>query len=244
MKHDKAPSAKKPFLRKHTISVSAAYLPLLFDFVGKGDPRYYLNGFYAEPCKECPGAILVGTDGHKLVAIHDADAKVAAPYINPITKAMVSAATKKLADSDPGDRMAYFAGDAVHITKGFTRTPARLGAHTILSETNTPIDGVFPAWRRIIEDARDRRKTPRQVFAVNADYMAQAVKHVRSKYREVQIDNTLASQSVLVRYPERPEILIVLMPMKCDTLADQFPEWLGLPAARSAKKKKKKAAKS
>lgn len=57
-----------------TIRVDANLLRLAHMAISKEETRYYLNGVHIEP-HPVRGAILVATDGHRMVVIHDADAE-------------------------------------------------------------------------------------------------------------------------------------------------------------------------
>ncbi len=56
------------------IKFSAKYLPALMKFMAKKDIRYYLMGIHIEPDPK-GGAILVATDGHRMLVIKDKTAQ-------------------------------------------------------------------------------------------------------------------------------------------------------------------------
>lgn len=56
------------------VTISAGVVPRLQRFVSREETRYYLGGLAIEPHPTHGGAYVVATDGHRLGAIHDADA--------------------------------------------------------------------------------------------------------------------------------------------------------------------------
>lgn len=67
------------------IRFNAKYLPMLLPFVADCDIRYYLEGISVEPA-EGGGVYLVATDGHKLIAVHDAGGLCSEPTIIRVSR--------------------------------------------------------------------------------------------------------------------------------------------------------------
>lgn len=129
----------------------AKYLPMLARFAGKQDIRYYLNGFHIEAA-EIGGVYLVATNGHVMLAIHDAsgcihdrDDSVAAIGITP---ALVAAA--KSAARAPNDHHVILDGKRLSVSPGygFEHAPGEL----FVQGGDPLIVGKYPNWRKTIPD--------------------------------------------------------------------------------------------
>lgn len=60
-------------IKNFQIAVKARHFGIAAQTCAKGDVRYYLDGVNIEPGPDGKGAVMVGTDGHRLIAMHDAD---------------------------------------------------------------------------------------------------------------------------------------------------------------------------
>jgi hypothetical protein len=96
------------------------------------ETRYWLNGVYVEPAPN-GGALLVATNGHILVCLHDPDALVAGAGIVNLPPALLKAC--KPSRRAPGPRLEI---------ENDTASVAGLQCAKVL------IDGSFPDYRRII----------------------------------------------------------------------------------------------
>lgn len=143
------------------------------------ETRYYLNGVHIEPCPE-GGALLVATDGHRLLVFRDEHGYVeGGSAIIKLSKGMVKALSAKpwqhpgwavLAKSSdqkrPHRRFLAVHGDKA-ATIDFGLDPVALmeveTAEMIVAQVDDPsplvggfqwidtqIDGAFPDWRRVI----------------------------------------------------------------------------------------------
>jgi len=135
--------------------------------ISKEPTRYYLNGVHIEPHKD-GGALLVSTDGHRLIVIYDKDAIIeggsAIIKLDPamfkakssLPKALVGARRHVVVS---GNRIAYMVGEyltvdkrvtGLDIDKMFDRVAAPDMAVIALQWSDCIIDGKFPDWRRVV----------------------------------------------------------------------------------------------
>lgn len=61
------------------LRITAGVLGFAAEFVSKEETRYYVNGVYIEPAET--GVLAVATDGHRVVAVHDAAGFIERPAI-------------------------------------------------------------------------------------------------------------------------------------------------------------------
>jgi hypothetical protein len=125
--------------------------------------RYYLNGVHIHPHHE-KGAVLVGTDGRRLLAVHDPEGECSKPVI-------VSAKIVKLGsrlwfdvlnprpEADADDEADWFGDGALTANEREDAPPllivdedGRVEVGAIRSTESALIDGTFPDYRKVIPD--------------------------------------------------------------------------------------------
>ena len=162
--------------------------------------RYYLNGVYVAPHEE-GGAIIVGTNGHWLVAVHDPRGIVEGTAIVSLNKRMVS--DLKAAKNDHRSAFGHRTERVLTVGDGKAMVVLSSVAHTVKMESGSEeveprpevferlsnpdklvvsaqfsdvtIDGTFPDWKRIIPDDVD---SARPLPAIDPKYLALAVKAI------------------------------------------------------------------
>lgn len=129
----------------------AKYLPMLARFAGVKDIRYYLNGFHVEAA-EIGGVYLVATNGHAMLAIHDADGFISERK-EPARTIRMSAglvAAARMATRGSLPQFVLLDGKRLSIAPDFDME------HTCLErfiQSGEPlIEGDFPAWRKVLPD--------------------------------------------------------------------------------------------
>ena len=173
----------KPLFR---CRVSADIFRRAWTCISKEDTRYYLNGVHIEP-HPSGGALLVATDGHKLVAIRDADGLVEnGPAIVRVNKVTLSALKKPVAPSrvkDEGEMEIFVHGSRLAVAPSKAAVFAAGDEGDILTIVDQPtqqvvayqwcdslIDGTFPDWKRLIPTENKEGHVPpfnpRQLAAV------------------------------------------------------------------------------
>lgn len=202
------------------------------------DVRYYLNGTMIEPGPGGRGAIVVRTDGHRLVAIHDTAGHCDAPLILPplsrkLTECRRIAATDGrdpdtvTLDWDPSGSLAT----TVTYADGLTAIAAR-------------IDGRFVDWRSVVPTSPDyavpmQREKPAPAWsAFNPAYLGAfgqvaAILRGREKARAsgemiaLELHSPENAARVRIVAPERYAAVGVVMPLRnMDYLISESLDWL------------------
>jgi DNA polymerase III sliding clamp (beta) subunit (PCNA family) len=168
------------------------------------DVRFYLNGVLVQPCK-AGGALLVGTDGHRLLAVWDAEATDVPEAGCIVPRLKLSAAAVK-----PGSGSLEFDGARVTLPDGAT-LPA------------TYIDGRYPDWRVVLPlNAKEGAiSTFNPELLDGLDSVARAF---GQKYNAIELAGTGEGRAILVRYPIAVPAIGVIMPIRTDI--DREPTWL------------------
>ena len=124
-----------PFGSDRNIRVGAPFLAAAALFVSRDVARYYLTGVYIEPAKD-GGALLVATDGHRLIALRDPEGVCDKPFIC----AMPGVLRKFINEKNVGH--IHFVGHRAEVTTSWGT----------LSDivTAPPIDDEYPDWRMTV----------------------------------------------------------------------------------------------
>lgn len=212
------------------------------------DVRYYLNGFMIEPGPGGRGAIVVGTDGHRLVAIHDKDGQCDAPLILPPLSRKLTEC-RRIVATDGRDP------DSVSLNwdpSGSLSTTVTYADR--LTEIAARIDGRFVDWRSVVPASPDyavplQREKPAPAWsAFNPAYLGAfgqvaAILRGRDKPRAsgemiaLEFRSPENAARVRIAAPDRYHAVGVLMPLRGMTyLIAESLEWLArdpAPAARA-----------
>ncbi len=123
--------------------------------VSTEETRYYLNGVAVEACAG-GGAVLVSTDGHRMICLRDAEAEVSGPdVIVAIDKATLAVLKHRLA------AFVVITGDRLQIED-------KDGGVLHIQAQGCLIDGTFPDWRRAVPNLT----TDRVIGTFNAALLA------------------------------------------------------------------------
>ncbi len=220
------------------VSVSARYFAIAASVAPKGDVRYYLNGVYIEPVtkKKGGGAIMVGTDGHRMILMHDKAGTCEAPVIiRAVTPSpMMSACTKSAMGSGFGEVKLILTAD-----NSLLIGPAGIDANdpeavamrpTYRGPEDPRIDGKYPDFRRVIPPAEEL--TPGLPGAYNGSYLAdfcKLAKLIDSRYSGMkfyQKEPNGETNSIVVRCPSNDDFIGILMPMRDAKNVSAIPDWL------------------
>lgn len=198
-------------------TISADLFRIAYACVSKEETRYYLNGVHIEPHPD-GGVLLVSTDGHRMLCIHDPDGQ-----------------------SD-GNGIIRASKEFLGLCKSGKESPRRLvvsGSSATLREDTAPvafqkdclIDGTFPAWRRVVPPTPDQWAPA----SFNAPYVAEfakiataLAKATDSSSRAVRFVSKSPADPTIVLFPGMPAFG-VLMPIRTDDAVSP-PEFFG-PAA-------------
>lgn len=180
-------------------------------FASKDEARYYLNGVCLEI--EPRAVTYIATDGHRLIAyreeIEDAETPnnlLTGTFIIPTPHCKPHKVGK---DDDP--RAKIFGEGRLTIAFNFCDV------------TFLPIDGVFPNWRKIV---------PReQITGVLGQFDLKLLSAFQKFGAAVDLPPPFIGHNgpeapALIWYPQRREVLGVIMPFKMtNELAREVPEW-------------------
>lgn len=207
------------------------------------DVRHYLNGTMIEPGPGGRGAIVVGTDGHRLVAIHDTAGHCEAPLILPPLSRKLTECRRIVAtdDRDP-DTVALdwdpsgSLSTTVTYADGLTAIAAR-------------IDGRFIDWRSVVPTSPDyavplQREKPAPAWsAFNPAYLGafgQVAAILRGREKAPKHGEQIALEfhspknaaRVRIVAPDRYAAVGVVMPLRdMNYLIAESLEWLALDPA-------------
>lgn len=208
------------------IEVNGNLFRAVMAFASTEETRYYLNGVYIEPHET--GALLVATDGHRLVCVHDVDAKCDKAAIVKLPPVMLAAlAPEKIVIQDEGDeeecggdtQSTYAEGPARSLTidaDGIATVGKELrSAHSVF------IDGKYPDWRKVV-NAIDLVESagPFQMF--NCEYLATFAKMARllsegNNSQVMFVPGKHAEGPMLVLFPVAANAFAVVMSTKPNT---------------------------
>lgn len=188
------------------IQFQAKYLKLLAPFMAKGDIRYYLCAIHIEPHPD-GGAILVATDGHKMMIVRDATA---------ICKEKFTFKFNRLALASCKDDMSCHINTVTQrlvITGGIFKDEQYIQPNKCAVEYVK--DHRFPNWKRVVPKFSDLKPTIGDCF--NAALLASAIQAGNNprKYSPVRLwSNGDVFSSVIIQFELVPEAMAIVMPMR------------------------------
>lgn len=218
--------------------------------VSTEETRYYLNGVAVQPCDQ-GGALLVATDGHRLLAIRDPHAHVVGSGIVSLSKALAAAVGRKpksqKGSSTPQRFLAVKASKAAVIdmvVRAATTPDAELYESMLecVDEPNAAviayqwsgamIEGSFPDWRRAVGEPTAEAAA---CEAIDASILTPLVAALsRPKERPAfRLWPTNGGAVHVLPYHSEVEGLAIVMPLRESAIAPTKHAWLS-PAARSA----------
>jgi hypothetical protein len=225
-----------------TISVRADLFRLAYSAVSTEETRYYLNGVRIEP-HPVKGALLVSTDGQRMVCIYDVDATCDEQAIVQLPKyALALCATKaKNLDVDRqmlhvslADKSAQLVREVLNKDGLVTKAEPLMTAHGVI------IDGTYPDWRKVTPQGA---MEPISLSAFNPRYMAELAK-IGSGLSSAGSTSAMYflrrsggndGDPVVVRFSRVEHLFAILMPMRADPVT-ALPDFFSaeLPKALAA----------
>lgn len=217
------------------ISVSANLFRAAAECVSTEETRYYLNGVYVSPHPK-KGVLLVATDGHRLMCIHDEDGKCdKAQIIGLQAKHIDAKSLKAMRVAMPGEEPRLSVDNEGVATFG-----------TFRSLKSCIIDGTYPDWPRVVAPMLAKAKEGKFAPAtVNQKYlnafgkiavMLSSDGHPNSPFRVVSHSD---ADPLLIRFGSCDNAFGVLMPMR-SSIPNELPMFmqpvLEPPAPKSEKK--------
>lgn len=196
------------------------------------ETRWYLNGVYVQPHPD-GGALLVATDGHRLLCAYDRAAKVKQPRIVHVEpKAIDAKALVAISKAMPGERAKLTVDDAGILTLG-----------TYRSLRTSFVDGTFPNWlavvRPILEGAASGKLA---VAAFNHRYLTSfgRIREILKGKDDAGAMKVIAFDEggpALVLFPSLDDVFGIIMPMRAGLEANAIPAFMApimKPAAKPA----------
>lgn len=188
-------------------------------FTSKEEPRAYLAGVYVQP-HPAGGALLVGTDGHRMFVAHDVEGEVQKSAIVVLERAALDEIRKSKA-----------ADVVVAVDNGGV---ASIGAYR--GTESCIVAKEFPDWWKVplsVLDLARRRFYGKPVFGLasfNGEYLwsfAKAALCLRpDRPRSIRPVIFGECEPALILYPEEPDVFGVLMPMKTTDLGPALPAFM------------------
>ena len=161
------------------VKVSASLLASAFRFCSKDDARRYLRGVYIE--KHEDGALLVATDGHRLVMFLDPNGKVDGgdEMLVAFDADLLAAAKKALSKGTFGSTVEVVSdpetGQVDWIAKVRTSANRKSTSQSITTGKLASLDGAsYPDYRRVIPKM-DKLQSGNSIARFNASYIADIV---------------------------------------------------------------------
>ncbi len=195
------------------VRFNAKYVAVLAEFMGKNDVRYYLNGAFVTPHNE-NGVLLVATDGHTMVVIHDPEGETNGDHIFPLSKPLIAAAKKRVPNIGKPEAVELI-GDAAYVRQlkeDLAYDPA-ISALDVHVEHCPPIDGKYPDIKRVIPIGAPIPS----LITLRPEYMARlakAGKDLGLGYVGASLFTYGKYASTAVRLSKLPEALFIIMPMR------------------------------
>lgn len=199
------------------------------------ETRYYLNGVYVCP-HPTKGAMLVATDGHRMMVAHDELGSVQKPAICGMPKGAIA-----LKFNQPTVQ------PSVEVDTDGIATVA-----TYRSERSVYIDGTYPDWAAVIRPVLElgkKRFYGKEIYApasFNGDYLA-AFGKIAKVLRDckdsvaVRVITFNEHDPALILFPYVTNAFGILMPMRASVPGNAIPGFmkdvLEPPRARAAKRK-------
>lgn len=222
------------------VRFNARYVAVLAEFMGKSDVRYYLNGAFVTPHNE-NGVLLVASDGHTMVIIHDPKGETNGDHIFPLSKPLIAAAKKRALNVGKPEAVELI-GEAAYVRmlkEDLAYDPA-ISVMDVHVEHCPPIDGKYPDIRRVIP-----KRTPiPSLITLNPEYVARLAKVGKAlgfPYVGASLFTYGMNASTAVRLTQLPEALFIVMPMRPgEEIKEPIGDWL-MSWVKSGEEDKKSA---
>lgn len=215
------------------LTVSAERIFKALRFTAKKDIRYYLDGVSIERHPSGKGALIISTDGHRMLVQYDRDATVPAGdnLILDVSDKGFLAALKKAVKSDGRVE--------VENNRATVSEKVRDAYQATWTGVKTcRIDATYPDWRRVIP--KPENLVPGLQGAFNADYLG-GLADPFAKYPGVYFFHVPAAPdkkgeyegSVIARFTGDADAYAVVMSMRFET-AGAHAEWLDVESVKEA----------
>lgn len=202
------------------IRIDANLFRLAYAAVSTEETRYYLNGVYIE-AHPVAGAIMVSTDGHRMVVVHDPEGQCSEAAIVKLPrfalaecKSPKTSKAKRWLTIEPA-----LPGTATVEDETLGKKPDDLAViQPVVTVSRVVIDGTFPEWRRVVPYAvtEPSRAGP---AAFNAKYLKEwgalgaEIGKLIGNTPEMRIELSDGASPAVIRWA-MPNIFGIQMPMR------------------------------
>lgn len=203
------------------IIFQAKYLKQLMPIVPENDIRYYLKGIYAEPHPN-GGALLVATDGHMLVAIHDTEAICSEKMLFNVKKDAMKFCVQK-------------SGNPAFVTVNSTTerlslaTKGRDGEELYIQPGKCLIESAekYPNWKNLLPNFANLKSGFDDCIStelIRTVISSLPAKHSRHYSTSVRFWQESRGQATYMQVTQMPEIFVIIMPIR-EEHGDARPHW-------------------
>jgi hypothetical protein len=200
--------------------------------------RYYINGVHIEPHHD-KGAVLVGTDGRRMLVAYDDEATCEKAVV--VSGTLLKLAQRLWIDPNklvPEDDEEWGEADErttppEHI---LIDSDGRLTIGEIKSTASALIDGTFPDWRKVVPEAAAE---PSPLSGVDGRLLAEFASiadllHPGTRCIALRPSKEGDGAPVFVMFPATPNAFGVLMPMKGKAAQAGLPPFMKPPIDKAA----------
>lgn len=217
-------------------TVDANLFRLVWTTVSKEETRYYLNGVSIEPHPE-KGALLVSTDGHRLLVAYDENGHCEEKIIVKLPKyALQECKHRPVKGSSRTIEIDHEGSGNAKISQ--INSSGEFS--DVLTVYDVLIDGTFPDWRKVVPDMSDEPAGTIGV-AFNAAYLKQfgalgqeITKTIPGASPAFIIQKQSGGAPTIIRWSGVRHIFGVFMPMRFDDKILGIPDFARLPAPQEA----------
>lgn len=204
-----------------TAEIDADLFRIVYETVSSDPARYYLNGVCIEPGPAGLGAVLISTDGHRMIVAHDPKGHSDSRLIVKLPKYALAQcrtpaifADRRRIQVDETARTA-----AIIQVEAFKKQGEEPKLKPLVIAHDVIIDGTFPEWRRVVPKATDAKPSD---YFINPKYIRAwgavgvEVAKIHGNSGSVRFSPTDGASPMVVRFSSAPEIFGVQMPMRAD----------------------------
>lgn len=204
--------------------IDANLFRLCWTAVSTEETPYYLNGVHIEPHPEA-GAILVSTDGHRLIVAHDPDGTCDCEMIVSLPRFALAQCkpprmftARRLLEID-----ADLPGSATIVDETEPSRPEDgIKREQLLTVHRVIVDGTYPDWRKVVPEMPAGKELNAPI-GFNGKYLhdfamlgMDMTKTIGTGGKAFTIYQKSPSDPVLCRWSGIDNIFAVLMPMRID----------------------------
>lgn len=216
-------------------TVDANLFRLVWTTVSREETRYYLNGVSIEPHPD-KGALLVATDGHRLLVAYDENGHCDEKIIVKLPKYALQECKHKPVHGSSRIIEIEHAG-----TGNAKISQINSGEISdVLTVYDVLIDGTFPDWRRVVPDMSEE-----PAGTIGVGFNAKYLKEFGALGQEIEKTIPGASPAFIIQKQSGPaptiirwsgvrHIFGVFMPMRFDEKDIGVPKFIALPPPQVA----------